>query len=88
VRYEERGQGYRDVEKVGKQCPIPPPFFLLLKILKFFKQIGYDLTELSIQNTATGPEENNGKREAGREYRPRFEPDSSQQSKKRSGAPC
>jgi len=21
VRYEERGQGYRDVEKVGKHCP-------------------------------------------------------------------
>jgi len=21
VRYEERGQGYRDVEQVGKHCP-------------------------------------------------------------------
>jgi len=21
VRYEEQGQGYRDVEKVGKHCP-------------------------------------------------------------------
>jgi len=23
VRYEERGQGYRDVEKVGKHCSTP-----------------------------------------------------------------
>jgi hypothetical protein len=23
VRYEERGQGYRDVEKVGKHCSKP-----------------------------------------------------------------
>ena len=37
---------------------------------------------------ATGPEENNEKRQGSPEYRPRFVPDSSQQSKKRSETPC
>jgi hypothetical protein len=40
VRYEERGQGYRDVEKVGKHCSIstlaqevPPKWWLLPTLL-------------------------------------------------------
>jgi hypothetical protein len=31
VRYEERGQGYRDAEKVGKHCP---------NVSKFTKRYG------------------------------------------------
>jgi hypothetical protein len=34
VRYEERGQGYRDVEKVGKHCFIATPTAVYHRVSK------------------------------------------------------
>jgi len=47
VRYEERGQGYRDVEKVGKHCS--SVFCLSLRILGY-RSDPLDQSRYSVQS--------------------------------------